>query len=176
MAYDLEAFCTDLTSLLRAKGTAALPEVAANLQRLLSNPAFVAETFDDNTPFGKRVLFHDPETDVYVQAHVQAPGKRGNPHSHGSSWAIYGNALAYTDMTEWRRVNPESEDHAVLEQIDAYRLGPGQARAYGPHAIHATAHREKAWVVRVTGCDLDHIERFRFRVSRDRLVEPAAAE
>ena len=176
MAYDLKAFNGDLTALLKEKGTGALPDVAAKLQRLLKNPDFVAETFHDDMEPGKRVLFHDPDTGAYVQAHVQKPGKRGNPHSHGDSWAIYGNARGYTEMTEWRRVNPESEEHAVLELKDSYRLGPGQARAYGPHAIHATAHPDTAWVIRVIGCDLDNIPRFRFRVSRDRLLEPATAK
>jgi predicted metal-dependent enzyme (double-stranded beta helix superfamily) len=176
MAYDLERFCGDLTSIVRSKGAAGISELAAKLQALLANPTFVRETFSDETPPGKRVLFHDPETNVYVQAHVQAPGKRGTPHSHGASWAIYGNARGFTDMTEWRRVNPESEDHAVLEMTDSYRLGTGQARAYGPHMIHATEHKEKAWVIRVTGCDLDTIPRFRFRVTRDRILETVSAK
>jgi hypothetical protein len=130
----------------------------ANLERLgklLSNPAFVAQTFSEATPPGRRVLYHDPETDFYVLAHVQEGRKTGKPHSHGASWAIYGNAREHTDMTEWRCVNPESEDHAVLEPVSGYRLGPGRTKAYGPGVIHSTAHPEKAWVIRVTGTDLE---------------------
>jgi hypothetical protein len=69
-----------------------------------------------------------------VLAHVQAGGKRGSPHSHGASWAVYGNARAFTDMTEWRRSNPESEAQAVLEPAARYRMGPGDTRAYGGRA------------------------------------------
>jgi hypothetical protein len=27
----------------------------------------------------------------------------GGPHDHGNSWAIYGQALGWTEMTEWER-------------------------------------------------------------------------
>ena len=73
-------------------------------------------------------------------AHVQEGGKTGKPHSHGSSWAIYGNARAVTQMTEWRRTNPESDDHVELVAESKYSLAPGQTRAYGPDVIHSTAH------------------------------------
>jgi predicted metal-dependent enzyme (double-stranded beta helix superfamily) len=141
---------------------------------LLANPAFVAETFSDDTPPGHRVLHHDPETDVHVLAHVQAAGKSGSPHSHGASWAIYGNARGFTEMTEWRRTNASSEEGAVLEPVERYRLEPGQTRAYGPGVIHSTAHPHKAWVIRVTGTDLDGIPRYRFSAQRDRILEKAS--
>jgi len=119
------------------------------------------------------VLYHDAETDMYVLAHVQAGRKLGKPHSHGASWAVYGNALGLTEMTEWRRTNPENEESAVLEPLDRYRIGPGETRAYGPGIIHSTAHPEKAWVIRVTGTDLDAIPRFHFREQRDKILEKA---
>jgi hypothetical protein len=75
-------------------------------------------------------------------------------------------------MTEWRRANPESEDHAVLEPVSRYCLGPGQTKAYGPGVIHSTAHPEKAWVIRVTGTDLDVLPRYHFG-KQDRILEKA---
>lgn len=173
MAYTLDQFCADLHATITAKGQKGLPEVAEKLKGLLTNPDFVKATFDDGMPPGKRVLWHDADTDAYVLAHVQQTGKGGNPHSHGASWAIYGNARGYTDMTEWRRVNPATEDEVVLEKSDAYRIGPGQTRAYGSGMIHSTAHPEKAWVIRVTGCDLDKIQRYAFRPRKDKILEKA---
>jgi hypothetical protein len=175
MDYTLDAFCADCRAILTSGRPLpqALDDVAAKLSRLLVNPDFVAATFDDAMPPGRRVLHHDAVTDVYVLAHVQEGAKRGKPHSHGASWAIYGNARAATDMTIWRRVNPESEDDAVLEPVDRHRLGPGDTHAYGPGVIHSTAHPEKAWVIRVTGTDLDQIPRYRFRDQRDKMLETA---
>ena len=172
MPYTLSEFCADLSATLKAKGTAALPEIAEKLSALLSNPAFVTETFNDGTPIGRRELWHDPATDAYVLAHVQEGGKVGKPHSHGASWAIYGTARASTDMTEWRRTNPQSDDHAELVATSKYSLGPGQTRAYGPNVIHSTAHAQPAWVIRVTGCDLDKMPRYSFG-KKDRILETA---
>jgi hypothetical protein len=173
MAYSLTDFCIDLSATLKAKGQSGLPDIARKLSDLLANPAFVAETFNEDIPVGKRELWHDPETDAYVLAHVQEGGKVGKPHSHGASWAIYGNARGVTEMTKWRRVNPASEAGAVLEQTRQYALGPGQTRGYGSGAIHSTAHPQKAWVIRVAGTDLDAIPRYRFQPTTDKILERA---
>jgi hypothetical protein len=173
MAYTLERFCADHRALLTSGQPLdkALPQIAEKLAVLLKNPEFVSETFTDDTPVGRRTLHHDPETDVYVLAHVYEGPKKGTPHSHGASWAVYGTAREVTIMTEWQRANPESEPSAVLEQVAHYDLGPGETRAYGPGAIHSTEHPRKAWVVRVTGTDLDAIPRYRFRAKTDRILE-----
>jgi hypothetical protein len=172
MIYGLDAFCADLHGILKTKGHAGLPEIAEKLKLLLGNERFVAETFAGSSA-PQRVLYHDGETDAYVLAHVQPAGKSGVPHSHGTSWAIYGNARGDTEMTEWRRVNPESEEHAVLQASDRYFLRPGQTHAYGPHVIHSTAHPEGAWVIRVTGTDLAKLPRYYFKPKKDRILEGA---
>ena len=171
MAYTLDEFCAETRALLEGQPLpSALAQIADRLARLLSNPDFVAGTFSDDMPPGRRVLHHDPATDFYVLAHVQAGNKIGKPHSHGASWAVYGNARATTEMTEWRRTNPESEPHAVLEAVSKYRLSPGDTKAYGPGVIHSTAHPDKAWVIRVTGTDLDVLPRYHFG-KHDRILE-----
>jgi hypothetical protein len=173
MNYALEDFCADSRALLKSQSLDdALPQIAARLARLLANPAFVSATFDDDMPPGKRELHHDPELDFYVLAHVQEAAKIGKPHSHGASWAVYGNAKNVTEMTEWLRTNPDSEDHAELAATARYSLRPGQTKAYGPGVIHSTAHPEKAWVIRVTGTDLDRLPRYRFG-KQDRIRERA---
>jgi hypothetical protein len=173
MAYTLSEFCRDLSATLKAKGTSSLADIAQKLSELLANPDFVNETFSEATPIGRRELWHDPENDAYVLAHVQEGGKVGKPHSHGASWAIYGTARGVTEMTEWRRVNPDHEDGAVLEKTRQYALGPGQTRGYWSGLIHSTAHPVKAWVIRITGTDLNAIPRYHFRAKTDKIVERA---
>jgi predicted metal-dependent enzyme (double-stranded beta helix superfamily) len=171
MAYTLDQFSADSHTLLKSKPlAAALPQMAEHLSQLLNNPQFVRETFSEDMKPGKRVLHHDPELDFYVLAHVQEGGKAGKPHSHGTSWAIYGNARESTEMTEWRRTNPESDDHAELVASSKYALKPGQTRAYGPGVIHSTAHPRPAWVIRVTGTDLDKLPRYHFG-KKDKILE-----
>ena len=78
MAYTLQQFCADHHAILTS-GTplsAALPQIAAKLSVLLKNPAFVAETFSDDTPVGRRTLHHDKDIDVYVLAHVYEARRR----------------------------------------------------------------------------------------------------
>jgi hypothetical protein len=171
MTVTLEQFCGEMREILKAQGQQGLPEIADRLKSLLTDESFVRATWDESMKPGKRVLFHDAETDAYVLAHVQEGGKGGHPHSHGASWAIYGNAKGFTDMVEWRRVNAESEEQAVLEASDKYRIGPGQSHAYGAGVIHSTAHPEKAWVIRITGGDLDQVPRFRFHPHNDKILE-----
>ncbi|MFM1814689.1 MAG: hypothetical protein RLZ98_1384 [Pseudomonadota bacterium] len=175
MSYTLEQFCKDAHDALKTGKPLeqSLVTVAEDLKKLLNNKAFVNETFNEDTPFGKRVLYHDPELDFYVLAHVQHGGKKGSPHSHGSSWAIYGNARESTRMREWSRVNPEAEEKAVLRLAEDYLIGPGQARPYPPGKIHSTEQTSKAWVIRVTGTDLDHVPRYRFKKDRDEILETA---
>jgi hypothetical protein len=171
MTYSLKNFCLDASAALKSKPLdEALPRIAEHLSTLLRNPAFVAETFKDETPPGKRELYHDPELDYYVLAHVQESGKKGKPHSHGTSWAIYGNAKNVTHMTEWRRVNPETDGHIEWAASSRYGLSPGETRAYGPNVVHSTEHKQKAWVIRVTGTDLDKLPRYHLR-KQDKVLE-----
>ena len=164
------AFTDDLVSTLKQKGVAGLHEIALKLQPLLRDPQFARLAFPDETQ-RKRVLFHDENTGVYVLAHLQQAGKNGKPHSHGASWAVYGNIAGATDMTAWRRINADGEDHAILEPVERYRIGPGDARAYRPHVIQSTAHPENARVIRITGTDLDAIDRYHFDATKDRLLD-----
>ena len=173
MAYTLKQFCADHHALLTSGQP--LAESAAADRRQAVDPAaqsgICRRELQRRYAIGKRTLHHDPDTDVYVLAHVYEGPKKGSPHSHGASWAVYGTARAVTEMTEWRRVNPESEEQAVLEPVAHYSLGPGDTRAYGPGVLHSTRHPEKAWVIRVTGTDLDAIPRFRFRPKTDKIIE-----
>ncbi|MCC2095500.1 MAG: hypothetical protein KDJ29_01330 [Hyphomicrobiales bacterium] len=175
MAYTLDQFCKDANAILDSDEDihARLDKVASKLGGLLVDEEFVQATFNDGTPPGKRELYHDPDRDYYVLAHVQEGGKKGTPHSHGASWAIYGNINGRTVMREYRRTNDENEEAAVLQQSDQYDLTRGVTRAYGPGYIHSTEHPEKCWVIRITGTDLDQIPRYRFRKFRDKVLEEA---
>ena len=173
MSSTFERFTETLVVTLKARGVSGLSDIADSLRPVLRDPEFARLAFADRT-IRKRVLFHDADTDVYVLAHIHEAGKRGRPHSHGASWAIYGTVSGVTDMTEWRRVNPESEPHAVLEPSSHYRLGPGDSRASPPFLIHSTAHPENALVIRVTGTDLDRIPRYGFDSKNDKIIAAAS--
>ncbi len=175
MAYELQDFCGECRAILKSGEplSAGVPRISEALTRLLANPDFVAQTFKPEDDFSKKVLHHDADTDFYVLAHVHQGPKEGPPHSHGASWAVYGTAMGVTGMKEWQRTNPEGEEAAALRMAERYDLTKGQARGYGPHKIHSTIHPAKAWVIRVTGTNLDELPRYRFKKGRDRIVEAA---
>lgn len=174
MAYALDDFCRDCHDILTRDATPEGRErLRRKLEQLLANAAFIAETFHEDDPAGKRRLYHDSETGVQVLAHVQKAGKKGAPHSHGTSWAIYGNATGTTRISLWRRENPAEEDHAELVLEETHTIAPGQARTYEIGAIHSTEHPEPAWVIRVTGADLDTLPRYHFNPKRDRILTEA---
>ena len=174
MSRALERFTRQSSRILQDEELdVALEKIAAGLALLVTDPEFVAHAFKDSDPPGKRELAHDPETGFYVFAHVQKGGKTGKPHSHGESWAIYANVRNETQMTEWARVNDPAEERVVLKPADRYSLGPGETRAYGPGVIHSTAHPQDAWVVRMTGTDLDAIPRYHFSTKRDEILSQA---
>ena len=85
------------------------------------------------------------------------------PHDHGASWAIYGQATHYTDMIEWEREdNGADTKHAKLKPVKKYRLTPGKAGIYQDGKIHSIDYPDHSRFIRVTGTNLDQIQRVRF--------------
>ena len=178
MAYTIEQFSADChEALSRDPGPGGREVIRAKLEKLLANPDFV-KTYLIERGSGKTVLYHDPETDVYVMAHGTDEGNRkGRPHDHGASWAVYGQATGLTQMTVWERTDDRSETgHAELADIHTFTLEPGKAALFDTGIIHSTAHPEPARWVRVTGTDLDTIERYAYDPDRQSMkrMTPAA--
>jgi len=66
-------------------------------------------------------------------------------------------------MTEWKRVDGGADPaHAKLEPTKKYRLTPGHAGIYQDGTIHSIDYPDKARFIRVTGTNLDRINRVRF--------------
>ena len=61
---------------------------------------------------GLKVLYEDPKLGFQVLAHINDKARVSPPHDHGASWAIYGQATKYTDMTEWEREDNGSDPNA----------------------------------------------------------------
>jgi predicted metal-dependent enzyme (double-stranded beta helix superfamily) len=166
MAYELDQFISDCRNILTGDpGPKGREEVRVRLERLLSNPDFVREYCGDDVPQGLNTLYEDPKLGFQILAHINDKGRAGEPHDHGASWAIYGQATKYTDMTEWERVDDKRDPkHAKLRQTKTYRLNPGQAGIFQNGAIHAINYPDKSRFVRVTGTNLDKIARVRFNL------------
>jgi predicted metal-dependent enzyme (double-stranded beta helix superfamily) len=163
MAYDLKQFIADCrTTLARDPGPSGREQVRVDLERLLSNPEFIRDYCGDDQPRGLNVLYEDPKLGFQVLAHINDKARVSPPHDHGESWAIYGQATKYTDMSEWERADDGTDPkHAKLKLKKKYRLTPGHAGVYQDGAIHSIDYPEHARFVRVTGTNLDKIKRIK---------------
>jgi predicted metal-dependent enzyme (double-stranded beta helix superfamily) len=163
MAYDLNQFIADCrTTLARDPGPSGREQVRVVLERLLSNPEFIRDYCGDDQPRGLKVLYEDPKLGFQVLAHINDKARISPPHDHGESWAIYGQATKYTDMSEWERADDGTDPkHAKLKLKKKYRLTPGHAGVYQDGAIHSIDYPEHARFVRVTGTNLDKIIRIK---------------
>ena len=162
MAYNLDQFISDCRTILtRDPGRAGREEVRLKLERLLSDRDFIEKYCGEAVPRGLQVLYEDPELGFQVLAHINDKARVSPPHDHGESWAIYGQATHYTDMTEWERKDDDA-GKAKLEPVKKYRLMPGHAGIYQDGTIHSIDYPDYARFIRVTGTNLDKIERARF--------------
>ena len=164
MPYDLDQFIADCrASLARDPGPKGREEVRVNLERLLGNADFVREYCGDDVPRGLKLLYEDKALGFQVLAHINDKARVSPPHDHGASWAIYGQATHYTDMTEWEREdNGGDPEQAKLKPVKKYRLLPGHAGIYQDGTIHSIDYPDSARFIRVTGTNLDNIQRVRF--------------
>ena len=163
MAYNLDQFIADCRATLgKDPGPAGREGVRKNLEKLLANPDFLEAHCGDDQPRGLKVLYEDDKLGFQVLAHINDKARVSPPHDHGESWAIYGQATKYTEMTEWAHEDDGSDPmHAKLKPIKKYRPEPGMAGIYQDGAIHSIDYPDYARFVRVTGTNLDKIKRMR---------------
>lgn len=172
MTYTLDAFTKDAKTALKADtGPGGREKVRVLLEKLLANKAFVDEAVGPAAPLGARKLYEDKDLGFVVLAHCNAKPHKSPPHDHGASWAVYGQAVKHTDMSEYKRLDGgRGAGEAKLEQVKAYRLEPGHAGVYDVGAIHAIDYPEGSRFVRVTGRDLDYVQRLKFDTSTGKAI------
>ncbi len=163
MSYTLDAFCRDCHAALAADtGPGGREQVRRDLERLLAEPGFLDEHVLSQPP-GRHTLYEDPELGFVVLAHVNPQAGKSPPHDHGASWAVYGQATQYTEMTEYDRMDDGSDaTHGQLKIARKYRLSPGEAGIFQDGKIHSIDYPAKSCFVRVTGTNLDRIPRIMF--------------
>lgn len=164
MSYDFDQFVSEVRATLRrGSGAAELEDVRQRLAKLLANGEFVERTCGAGAAGGLHRLHVDKELGFEVLAHVNEKARRSPPHDHGESWAIYGQAVGYTDMTEYRRGDDGRDpEQASLEQTRRYRLQPGEVGVFAGTAIHAIDYPDKSRFIRITGTNLDAIDRIAY--------------
>ena len=168
MAYELEQLAADIRAALLAEPGAAGREAACRfVEQALRDDAFIEIHLKDRAPGAapREVLFEDPELGFCICGHVygepaHSPPAPSQPHDHGATWAIYGQARGRTEMTDWRIVEAgEGDQPARVEPVEIYSLEPGQARLYDVGAVHAPRRDQPTKLIRVEGQNLDNLQR-----------------
>lgn len=154
MSYALIDFCNDTRAILEKRDDHDGRElVRQKVEQLLRDPDFGAEYLGADGPSGVRQIYEDPELHFCVLAYNMSGPRNSPPHDHGNSWAVYGQAVGYTDMTIW-----QAEDGNV-QPVRTFRLEPGQAGLFDVRDIHSLEYAEGAKFIRVTGVDLSRVSR-----------------
>ena len=176
MAYTLQEFCRDTRNILKAGSSRAMVEkITPHMEKLVKDPQFVAQYFGAQQPEGLHKIHVEPNGGFEVMTYWYEKERKGNPHDHGDSWAIYAQVGEYTDMIEWDRIDDGSNhDHAKVKPRKSYRLNAGNAGVYYGNELHSTATSANTRYLRITGTDLENIERIRVDAATGKIVRVRA--
>ncbi len=162
MAYTLEQFCQDAKNAMKADpGDGGREKARDLLAKLLKEKAFVAKYCSPERKPGTVQLYRDPELDFVVLAHCFKGGAKSPPHDHGTSWAIYGQALGHTDVASGgARTAPRATSSRVTpnwKRSTQYELNDGDAGVFHPGIVHTVEFTPGSRYIRVTGTDLNKL-------------------
>ena len=161
MSYTLEQLASDIRATLKKDGgVAGKKTVCEHVSKALLDQAFVAQHLTAQNCSPRKVLFEDADLGFCICGHVNEDTAVGKPHDHGSSWAIYGQAVGTTEMTDWKIVRKgEGEAPALVEPVRTYVMKPGDCQIYDVGFVHSPNRQAPTKLIRIEGANLDHIKR-----------------
>jgi hypothetical protein len=167
MAYTLEQFSADCRSALqRDPGPAGREQVRRHVEKACADAEFVAKHLGPGNTSERTILYEDPELQFCICAHVYKGAKGSAPHDHGPSWAIYGQAIGMTEMTDWRCVKkPAGGEPGKVEKVRSYKLEPGTAHVYNEGDLHSPQRYGDTCLIRIEGQNLARVRRDRYEVA-----------
>jgi hypothetical protein len=160
MKRNLEQFSAECHTILKQDpGVEGRKKVCALVQDILKDNEFIKTYLTDNVP-ERKVLYEDPELGFCILGHVYHGAKDSNPHDHGPSWAIYGQAGGETIMTDYSPVaRPSAGQPGKARRIKDYTLKPGMAYLYNEGDLHSPRRDGPTRLIRIEGQNMDKIRR-----------------
>jgi hypothetical protein len=161
MAYTLEQFSEECHRVLAADpGPEGRRQVCELVSRACTDAEFVRRHLPDDGP-ERKILYEDPQLGFCILGHVNRGAKQSNPHDHGPTWAIYGQAEGETVMSDWAMVSPASEAQiGKVRHVRDYTLKPGGAYVYNEGDLHSPARAGSTKLIRIEGRNVEKIKRF----------------
>ena len=164
MGFTLESFSADVQRILKADpGRAGREKVRELVQEALKDEKFISTYINDNTA-DRQVIYEDPELGFCVCAHVNREAREANPHDHGNSWAIYGQAIGETEMSDWEVLEPAAEDQpGKVRRARVYSLKPGMAHIYNEGDVHSPKRVTTTGLIRIEGKNTQKMKRLAYK-------------
>ena len=163
MAHTLEQFAASCHDILTAEpGPKGRAKVCALLQDVLKDPQFVATHLTDQTP-ERKILYEDHDLGFCILAHHYRGAKTSPPHDHGPSWAIYGQAMGETEMSDYELLEPANPDKTgKVRKVKTYKLTPGVAHLYNEGDLHSPTRATSTRLIRIEGVNMEKVRRFKY--------------
>jgi predicted metal-dependent enzyme (double-stranded beta helix superfamily) len=167
MTYTLEQFSQDCRAALKKDpGPAGREEVRKCVEKACADPNFVAKYFGPDNDTERKILYEDPELRFCILAHVYKGARGSNPHDHGPSWAVYGQAKGVTELTDWRCLERPAEGKpGKVAKVRSYDLKPGTAHVYNEGDLHSPRRESDTCLIRIEGQNLDKVKRQKYEVA-----------
>jgi hypothetical protein len=164
MGFTLDTFASECRRILKEDaGPAGRDQVRALVQEVLKDEKFLATYLNENTP-DRQVIYEDPELGFCICAHLNRDAKEANPHDHGSSWAIYGQAFGETEMSDWEVIEPAAEGKpGKVRRAKVYALKPGMAHIYNEGDVHSPKRVATTGLIRIEGSNTQKMKRLAYK-------------
>lgn len=159
----LEDFATACHDALKANpGTAGREKIRDLVRQVLSDQEFVDTYIPPGTP-ERHLLYEDPEFGFAILAHGYEGPKGGEPHDHGPSWAIYGQASGETIMTDWECLaRPTGTQPGKARRRNDYVMKPGDAYLYDVGVLHSPERKASTRLLRIEGLNMAKVKRLAY--------------
>lgn len=161
MGYSLESFSAECHRILNQdSGPAGRQQVCDLVREVLKDEQFISTHLTDAVP-ERKVLYEDPELGFCILGHVYSGAKDSNPHDHGPSWAIYGQARGETTMTDYFPVaRPGEGQPGKARRVRDYKLTPGMAYLYNEGDLHSPRRDGPTRLIRIEGKNMEKVKRY----------------
>ena len=178
MAYTLEELCKDVHNVIKDNaGPAARVEIKGLIEQLLENDDFIRKHLGPQVAEGRHTLYADPELKFQVLAHIDRKARSSPPHDHGRSWAVYGQAIGWSEMGIYqRRDGGTGTGPAELVETERFRINPGDAGVFDIGGIHSVTRSDGGCCyIRVTGEDLEVVPRLKYDLAKKQAIAVESA-
>ena len=163
MGHTLEQFSVACHQILSEDpGPRGRQKVRALLEDVLKDDGFIAAQLGDDVP-ERKILYEDPTLGFCILAHHYKGARESQPHDHGPSWAIYGQARGETVMSDWALVERATPDKpGRVRHVTSYTLKPGMAHVYNEGDLHSPRRDGPTRLIRIEGTNMDKVQRLAY--------------